>query len=307
MKFLVLGCGSIGTRHIVNLQSLGHKVYCYDKDRAKMDKVVAEQGVEVLDFDAKHLQIDGWIICTPPELHVGFAMKALERNCHAFIEKPISSTFSTPEGTVDEMLDLADKKGLTVMTGYQMRFSPGLMKLKDMIDKQSFGPLYYIYAEYGKALPEWHPWEDYRLGYTAYTGIALDASHEIQYVCMLAGSKVVKIKSIVNKANPFQVQAESMIDMLLKFENDITANIHLDMIQREWARRCKVIMERKEIDWRWLSEKEDCYIKEMEHFIKCIEGREKEDSQYARDVLEIVLTAKGIMPAEFKRLNLKEN
>ena len=293
MNFLVLGCGSIGTRHITNLKALGHSVYCYDKNRAKMDKVVAEYGVEVLDFDAKHLQIDGWLICTPPELHVGFTMKALERNCHVFIEKPISSTFSTPEGTVDGMLDLADKKGLTVMTGYQLRFSPGLLKLKDMIDKQQFGPLYHICAEYGAYLPDWHPWENYLEGYTSYTGIILDASHEIDYCILLANSRVVEVKSMINSANPLHIQAESMADILLRFENGVTANIHLDLLQREWARRCKVICERKELDWRWLSEKEDCYIKEIEHFVKCIEGKEKADSRSALEVLRICLQARG--------------
>ena len=80
-----------------------------------------------------------------------------------------------------------------------------------------------------------------------------------------------------------------------------------DMLQREWTRKCKVIMERKEMEWRFLSEKEDCYIREIEHFIKCIEGKEKEDSQYARDVLEIALTAKGAMQPEFSKLRLKES
>ena len=294
MRFLVVGVGSIGTRHIATLKDLGHYVAVYDKDRTKMDKVVAEYGVEVLDFEAKHLQMDGWLVCTPPELHVGFAMKALERNCHVFIEKPISNAMSTPEGTVDEMLALADKKGLTVMTGYQLRFSPGLMKLKDMIDKQQFGPLYHIYAEQGQYLPEWHPWENYLEGYTTYTGIILDSSHEIDYCMLLAGSKVVEVKSMINSANPLNVQAESMADILLRFENGVTANIHVDMLQREWTRKCKLIMERREMEWRLLSDKEDCYVAEIKHFCKCITGEAKAESYTAREVLRVALEAKEV-------------
>ena len=39
MRFLIVGCGSIGERHLRNLKSLGHNVYGFDSDLKKVELV----------------------------------------------------------------------------------------------------------------------------------------------------------------------------------------------------------------------------------------------------------------------------
>jgi len=293
--FLVLGCGSIGSRHIENLSALGQEIYCYDKDFQKLETACNKYHVHAHNWTSQHIPLDAVVICTPPELHMPFAFEAVKRNLHVFIEKPISDRLTTGDGSVEELVVLARQKDLVLTVGYQLRYASGLQKLKEIIDNKTFGDLIHIYAEYGMYLGDWHPLEDYRLGYTAYTGIILDSSHELDYVMWLAGSKVIEVKSMISNLNPLGILAESCADILLRFENGITANVHVDMLQREQDRRCKVIMERREMPFRFTAQREDLYLKEIQHFLDCIAGKSQPlvTGEDALEVLKVALKAKG--------------
>ena len=95
-KILVVGCGSIGRRHINNLKSLGitRFVLC-DPDTETLRK--ASAGIEgaalVTDLkDALSERPDAAIICTPSSMHLEMARELVSRGVHCLIEKPVSHT-----------------------------------------------------------------------------------------------------------------------------------------------------------------------------------------------------------------------
>ncbi len=312
--FLVIGCGSIGERHIKNLLSLGQTVYCYDREIGQMESMVTKYGVSVLDFKAKHIQVDAFVICTPPTFHLPFAREALEHGAHIFIEKPISHRL---EG-VDEVIAEAKRQGKVLQVGYQLRFHPGLKLVKKLLDEGRIGKLLSIRAEFGQYLPDWHPTEDYRNLYTAHRsaggGILLDASHELDYVMWLVGSKVTEVHCIAGKLSSLDVDVEDTAEILLRFGNNVISNIHIDFVQRGYTRWCKLIGEEGTLFWNYLWEGEiqmtspqkgfgttrftyvprDTYVKEMQHFIACVEGKAEPivDGETAKSVLEVVLKTK---------------
>lgn len=311
MKFLVIGCGSIGERHICNLLSLSHgDILVLDKDRIRMERLVDKYGVSIYDSHSSP-QIDAFLICVPTAYHIQYALEGLRHNSHLFIEKPLSHTM---EG-VDEALGLAEQKELVIAIGYQYRFHPAMNMAKKLIDEGKIGKVLSIKAEYGQWLLDWHPNEDYRKLYTAQEkmggGVILDCSHEIDYVRWLAGSEVKEVSCFADKLSSMEIDVEDVAEINLRFDNGIIANVHLDFTQRTLSRSCKIIGEAGAIVWtfpdfkvRLLTQygiKEivaestaDMYVEEMKHFIDCIQGKDMPivDGITGKSVLQIALAAK---------------
>ena len=83
--------------------------------------------------------IDAVAIITPVFTHFDLAKKALENGKHVFVEKPFTSTVAQAE----ELVALADKKGLTIMVDHTFLFTGVVRKIKDFIDEGTLGKLYY--------------------------------------------------------------------------------------------------------------------------------------------------------------------
>ncbi len=83
--------------------------------------------------------INAVAIITPVFTHFDLAKKALENGKHVFVEKPFTSTVAQAE----ELVALADKKGLTIMVDHTFLFTGVVRKIKDFIDEGTLGKLYY--------------------------------------------------------------------------------------------------------------------------------------------------------------------
>ena len=143
MKFAIIGCGSIGSRHARNLISLGHEVFLHDVMENKATTLAQELSAKVYDDTTPaDAHVDAWIICTPPFKHLETAKLAITQGFHAFIEKPISHTIDG----VGDLLKRANESGLTVAVGYQLRFDNGLLKMKELIDTGVIGDVLHAFG-----------------------------------------------------------------------------------------------------------------------------------------------------------------
>lgn len=91
MRFLVLGCGSIGRRHIGNLLSLGvTEVAAYDIDPERRQEVEARFHITAFPGleEAWSWHPQAVVVATPTSLHLSQAMEAALRGSHLFVEKP---------------------------------------------------------------------------------------------------------------------------------------------------------------------------------------------------------------------------
>src|SRR5437016_6310058 len=127
MKGLVVGCGSIGKRHLQNLKLLGvSKLGVVESDELRREVVVRELGAESFAQLASGL---GWapdfvVIATPPSLHLAQSLQAASSGCAVFIEKPLSHTLLG----ISELLRAIENQSLISMVGCNMRFHPGPAK-----------------------------------------------------------------------------------------------------------------------------------------------------------------------------------
>jgi protoporphyrinogen oxidase/predicted dehydrogenase len=79
-------------------------------------------------------------IATPVSTHHALALAALDAGKHAFVEKPLAA--STEQ--VQELISLAESKGLVLMPGHTFLYSPSVTTIKSIIDSGELGEIYFI-------------------------------------------------------------------------------------------------------------------------------------------------------------------
>jgi len=317
MKILVVGAGSIGRRHIGNLNKMGYKdidVVEPERERRNFIRRAFKVGhlYENLEVALENTY-DAAFILTPPVFHIPIALKFARKGMHFFIEKPLSHSMKN----VKRLIRIVRKKRLTVMVGYNQRFNPGLLEIKRYLPR--LGKIHYIRAEFGYYLPYWRPWQDYTESYTSRKslggGILLDASHEVDYVLWLVRKKERRLKAVVKRTGGLKIDVEDLAELLMEFEGGITASIHVNMMERNYNRKLKIIGGKGQLEYDFFkqefiycgnnnktvkksfkkSDSNQMYIDEIKHFLGCVRRR-KTPSVTIRDgkkVLELVLKAKG--------------
>lgn len=331
MRVLVIGCGSIGRRHIGNLLQLGIKdILVVDTRHERLEEVRSQfdfQAVESLEA-ALGYQPNAVIVATPTSSHVPLALEAAQHGCHIFIEKPLSHNMEN----VNKLLQVVQEKKLVTLVGCNMRFHPGIRKIKELLEERAIGHVMAARVEVGQYLPDWHPWEDYRQMYSVRQelggGIILDAIHEIDYIRWMLG-EVKSVACFAGKLSHLEIETEDTAAILLLFANGTIGELHLDYIQRAYSRSCHIIGEEGTIRWdytdgkvRWYSAKtckwryftnpnnwepNQMYIDEMAHFLRCLSGEENPllDVIEAKRVLEVALAAKRAAK-EYSIIRMKE-
>ncbi|MBI3953643.1 MAG: Gfo/Idh/MocA family oxidoreductase [Chloroflexi bacterium] len=319
MKFLVVGCGSIGRRHLRNIMSLGEEeLTALDVLPERRQAVKDELGLAVFSGlpEALASRPDVAFVTTPTSLHIPVALAAAEQGCHLFIEKPLSHSL---EG-LERLLSLVQTKGLVTLVGCNLRFHPGLVRVKKLLNEGAIGKVVAARVQVGQWLPDWHPGEDYRKGYSAQRwmggGAVLDAIHELDYIQWLVGSPVRQVACFAGKLSRLEIEAEDTAAVLLRFADDTIGEVHMDYVQRAYSRSCHIIGDKGTIRWdyakgqvccyaaaegRWEVsvdppgwEPNQMYLDEVRHFLRCLAG----DEEPAQDVLAGARTLKVALAAK---------
>jgi predicted dehydrogenase len=84
-------------------------------------------------------EIDAVAIVTPVWTHFELAKTALENGKHVFVEKPFTSNVAQAE----VLIELADKNNLTIMVDHTFLFTGAVKKIKQLVDEELLGKLYY--------------------------------------------------------------------------------------------------------------------------------------------------------------------
>lgn len=126
VKILVVGCGNMGSSHALAYHQLDGFEICGLVSTGKSKEVLNEKlgGGYTLYNDYEEAlestQPDAVCISTYPDTHESYAIKAFEKGCHVFIEKPLADTV---EGSV-RVRDAANKAGKKLVVGYILRHHP---------------------------------------------------------------------------------------------------------------------------------------------------------------------------------------
>ena len=145
MKFGVIGYGYWGPNIVRNLMSLeGSEVVAIAElsSAARSRAQKAYPGLKVIS-EASELfrsaEVDAIAVISPVWTHYDLAKAALMSGKHVFVEKPFTSTSAQAE----ELIELADRKNLTIMVDHTFLFTGAVKKIEELIRGGSLGRLYY--------------------------------------------------------------------------------------------------------------------------------------------------------------------
>jgi predicted dehydrogenase len=126
IRVLVVGCGNMGGSHAhAYHDSTGFEI-CGLVSRGDSKKILNETlGSEYPLFDGFEEALeatnpDAVCLSTYPDTHEEYAVRAMERGCHVFVEKPIASTVAGAE----RVAAVAEQTGKKVVVGYILRHHP---------------------------------------------------------------------------------------------------------------------------------------------------------------------------------------
>ena len=319
MKYLCIGSGSIGKRHIRNLMSIGVKaedISAMDPREDRRNEIInmgirdvystLEEALETNDYYAS-------IVCSPTDCHIRQGIDLASRGIHILMEKPLADNL---EG-IEEFKAEIEKNNVVVLMAYIFRFSPLTEKVQEILNSGVIGKVLYVRGEFSEYLPDWHPYEDYRSFYMAEKkqggGSILDQSHIMDLVHYLFG-EFETVYALNGNLSSLEVNSDDYSELTIGLKNGIIASVHTDMFGRDHKKEIEVKGEKGNIYWsptnnfvthydaeskvkklynKFPTDFNLNYIKELSHFIACCEGREAPLAtlQQGIETMELILGA----------------
>lgn len=145
IRFAVIGYGYWGPNIVRNLQSISGAQIVTICDKADVNLERAKRAYPSVNVtsDCEEVlnspHIDAVAVITPVWTHYDLAKKALLNGKHVFVEKPFTSNSRQAE----ELIELAERKGLTIMVDHTFLFTGSVRKIRQLIDENALGKLYY--------------------------------------------------------------------------------------------------------------------------------------------------------------------
>jgi len=316
-RLAVLGCGSVGRRHIRNLMHLkSPPCVAIDPNPESRALVEREFGIPAKDRLTRTAfeECDAVIISSPSSLHFAQAKSAVDAGCHVFVEKPLATSL---DGLAD-LIPALETKRLVGFVGSNWKFHPSFQRMKEVLEKGLIGKITSARCQFGSYLPNWRPWQDYRQAYSSRAdlggGILLD-SHEFDYMMWFLGP-IQEIGCFSGRVSSLEIETEDTASVIMRFANGAVADMHLDYTQRVYQRNFEFFGEAGTLLWsvrdravslftandnNWVEWKEPpdydlntMYVEEMRHFLECIDGTAKPITNFKHGyaVVEAILAAK---------------
>ena len=152
----IIGTGRIAKKHIAAILKMPDVqiVAGADIEPGRAEAFFAESGVDGVKcyksgkdmVDDRSLMLDGVTICTHNRQHAACTIEALEAGLNVLVEKPFTVTLEEAY----EVMAAEKKSGKLLTVGFQPRFDPDMIKLKQIIDSGVLGKIYYVQTGGGR-------------------------------------------------------------------------------------------------------------------------------------------------------------
>lgn len=279
-----------------------------DADRTRAQAIADEHGCEVFTDPADLVgRVDMVSIAVPTPYHHRTARMLLSAGIHCLIEKPITSTLEE----ADDLIALADARGLVLQVGHIERFSAVYRALAARVRKP-------LFIESVRTGPVRERAND--------VDVVLDLMiHDIDIVAGLAGAPIESIEAV---GTPVVNPTSDIANARLTFTNGVVATVTANRIGEKVERITRVFEQDRytvcdfgqsaifefdrtgDLQTDGLAavrtqaheiEREDSLANEITHFVGCVRtgARPMVDGRVGREALEI---AQGVMESVEGRL-----
>ncbi|MFA5307850.1 MAG: Gfo/Idh/MocA family oxidoreductase [Candidatus Babeliales bacterium] len=255
MRFLIIGAGSMGTRRVRTLLSLGYSpldITIYDNDTKKAEEVAKKYDIWWSDVIPNLIlnKFDAVIISVPPLLKQKYISMCNDAKTPCFAEA-----------------DVKEYSG-NYAASATMRFHPAIQKIKELLDSGALGKVYSFTHHCGNHIEDWHPGADKK----TYYAMSKDAGgckeifpFELSWLSYLFGTPVDAKGLIDKKLDDPDISADDVYATNVKFERyptiqefnigilkiSVTGTVLIDIVSRPAIRELHIVCERGFIEWNW--------------------------------------------------------
>ncbi|HEX4115430.1 MAG TPA: Gfo/Idh/MocA family oxidoreductase [Solirubrobacteraceae bacterium] len=170
-------------------------------------------------------ELDAVVLATPVPTHAELAARVLEAGKHCFVEKPLATTVADAQRAVDA----AERAGRILMVGHLLEYHPAVTRLKELLDADELGSLYYVYGNrvnLGKLRAEENAlWS---LG-----------AHDVSVVLHLIGEEPVECSA--HGESYVRGGVQDVVFCYLRFPSGQVAHLHLSWLDPHKERRITVV------------------------------------------------------------------
>jgi predicted dehydrogenase len=180
---------------------------------ASFAELLADEGVEAV------------VIATPVPTHYELSRQALEAGKHVFVEKPPAMRGEEME----ELVDLAESRGLVLMPGHLLLYHPGLAKVKELVDSGALGEVACVYGN------------RQNLGVIRSNENALWSLgvHDLSVILWLIGEDPVEVAA--HGRDFLNPGVEDVVFCYLRFPSGKIAHMHLSWLDPHKMRKMTVV------------------------------------------------------------------
>lgn len=220
----VIGVGHLGVHHArVYKEILGaNLVGVMDIDERRVHDVAENLGVPAytdLDVFLADARPDALSVVVPTNKHFEVSKKAMEKNVHLLIEKPV--TASTEEA--EELLRIASDRNLILQVGHIERFNGAVQHVAEMIGD----PIFIQSRRMGPFSPR-----------ISDVGVVLDLMiHDIDIILSLVHSEIAEISAM---GRCVRTNYEDIASAQIQFQNGTIAHILVSRVSEKRMRTLEI-------------------------------------------------------------------
>jgi predicted dehydrogenase len=251
----VVGYGSIGRRHLANLERLGVGLRLVVRRREGANPAFAsptDAAVVHSDDEAIERGIDAVIICNPTCFHVASAERYIAAGVPVLIEKPLCAVGQ--EAAAARLAATAPERNVTAGVAYCLRYHPAYRLAREAVAAGRLGRLRAARAWFESYLPDWHPWEDYRQTYAARAelggGVLPTLDHEIDWLNWCLG-KPEDVDAEVSTSRTLEMDVPDTARLRIIYPGDVTAEVSLSLCRRERSRGFELTGDNGTLSFSW--------------------------------------------------------
>ncbi len=169
--------------------------------------------------------LDAVVLATPVPTHAQLAITVAQAGKHCFVEKPLATTAADAERAVAAAAD-AER---ILMVGHLLEYHPAVTRLKQLVDGDELGGLYYLY---GNRL---------NLGVLREDENALWSlgAHDVSVALHLIGEEPVECEA--HGAGYVREGVQDVVFCYLRFPSGIVAHLHLSWLDPHKERRITIV------------------------------------------------------------------
>ena len=145
VKLGLIGAGGIAQAHCRAMSEVSgvEIIAASDLVEANVERTAERWGIPKTFTDYNEMlkmdELDGVVVCTPTAVHAPPTVAALKAGKHVLCEKPMEASLEA----ATEMVGTAHKTGKILMIALKLRYSPQVIKAKEIIDAGTLGDIYY--------------------------------------------------------------------------------------------------------------------------------------------------------------------